>query len=635
MAIMYASTVIDIDKSNIEAYTLRGNCQEELGTIDSLEKAIEDFTIVCNRMKTEESSAILINIKNVLQENLQECIELAINSGKHQEALSNLNRALKIETGDENTTASLYFTRASVHFKEECFKEAIKDLKSCLEINQEDVAAYRLRAKCYHKIGNYLDAIKDLGVAFEQNSSQLKEDSAALYLRAQCYHKLGNYEDAIKDLGVICEENQSLNKEDSTAYYLRAQCYQKLDNYEDAIKDLGIVCEQNPTEHNETIHQRLKQKLQQRIHNDVTNALKMENYNQAYDMCSKALNIKTKNKHLIAQLYCDQATAAYELKSYKEAFKDANLTLQNDQDNKKALIVRAKCYEQREMYEEAVSDYAILYENNSSTENKDNLENSKLILKQKMVKDGNNAFKTGNLEKAISHYTKALEIQTTNKRINIGIYYNRALMFFRKKKIGRAKLDLTNCIELDPQHIMAYNLKARCYEAQEKFSKAQDVYCKINDLQPCEENTRNIKKLYPKIQEKKYIEGQSALLKKEYNEAFSILSEAILIESENRNIMSKIYFHRAYALYRLKKYNESVEDCSSALEFDSSLINLYKLRAKCYHELEKYEEAVNDFEKLFSMDKTQENEKMLSDAKKMLPKEMLNSAMRRQPKDQA
>ncbi|CAL4069278.1 unnamed protein product [Meganyctiphanes norvegica] len=667
-AIMYASTAIAIDKSNIEAYTLRGKCHEELGNLDSLEKAIEDFLIVCNRNKTKENCAMLNNIRNVFQKRLQECSEVAINAGEYQEALIHLNKALQIETEDENTTASLYYTMASAHAKEKNFEMAIMYASTAIDIDTSNIEAYTLRGKCHEERGN-LDsmekAIEDFVIVY--NSIKTKETCAMLnnirnvlnkklqecsevainageyqealiylnralqietedenttaslyYTMASVHAKEECYEEAITDLKSCLE----INKEDCAAYHLRAQCYQKLGNYENAIKDLGILCEQNPTVYNTNNYQSAKQELQKTLYNDVTNALKMQKYNQAYLLCNKALAIKTKNKRLTAEIYYDRAAAAYELKRYHEAFEDASFLLQNYPDYSQAYFIRAKCYEQHEMYEEAISDYQSLYINESSTENYDNLENAKLMHKIKRKKDGNIAYKAGKLDEAIKHYNQALEIKTTNKDTDANIYYNRALTFYHKRMIERAMQDLITCIEQDSQYVKAYKLKAKCYEEQEKFTYAKNVYSKIDLIQPCEENIRNIERLKAIINQKsKYLEGKSAFDRKDYNEALSILSEAVDIESENQCITSKIYYQRAYALYRLKKYNQSIEDCSTALELNSMLIKSLQLRARCYCRIENYTEAVKDFETFFEMDPTEENEKML------------DSAMRNQPRD--
>ena len=67
---------------------------------------------------------------------------------------------------------------------------------------------------------------------------------------------------------------------------------------------------------------------------------------------------------------------------------------------------------------------------------------------------------------------------------------------------------------------------------------------------------------------------------------------------------------------QLKRLEDSVKDCSSALELDENYFKAVMRRAKSYMDLEKYEEAVRDYETAHRMERcNHEARQMLQQAK--------------------
>ena len=74
---------------------------------------------------------------------------------------------------------------------------------------------------------------------------------------------------------------------------------------------------------------------------------------------------------------------------------------------------------------------------------------------------------------------------------------------------------------------------------------------------------------------------------------------------------------------KLKKWNQAIADCTSAITLDDSYLKAYLRRAKCYMELEKYEDAIRDYERLHRMDRSNfEYRQLLSQAKNELKKSL-------------
>ena len=105
--------------------------------------------------------------------------------------------------------------------------------------------------------------------------------------------------------------------------------------------------------------------------------------------------------------------------------------------------------------------------------------------------------------------------------------------------------------------------------------------------------------------------------------AFTLYSEALLVDLQNKATNAKLFFNRATVAGKLKKWNQAIADCTSAIALDESYVKAYLRRAKCYMELEKYEDAIRDYERLHRMDRGNfEYRQLLSQAKNELKKSL-------------
>ena len=74
--------------------------------------------------------------------------------------------------------------------------------------------------------------------------------------------------------------------------------------------------------------------------------------------------------------------------------------------------------------------------------------------------------------------------------------------------------------------------------------------------------------------------GNEAFTKGRYEDALSIYSEALEIDPLNKNTNAKLYYNRALVDAKLKKMDSAIEDCTKAIELDSSYLKAYLKRAK-------------------------------------------------------
>jgi DnaJ family protein C protein 7 len=108
-------------------------------------------------------------------------------------------------------------------------------------------------------------------------------------------------------------------------------------------------------------------------------------------------------------------------------------------------------------------------------------------------------------------------------------------------------------------------------------------------------------------------EGNKAYTAGRLEEAYSLYTEALVIDPSNKSINAKLFYNRAMVCSRLGRFNEAVADCSSALKLDENYQKAFLHRARCYMKLKDFEKAVSDYEKAFSTDKSRETKRLFEE----------------------
>lgn len=120
-------------------------------------------------------------------------------------------------------------------------------------------------------------------------------------------------------------------------------------------------------------------------------------------------------------------------------------------------------------------------------------------------------------------------------------------------------------------------------------------------------------------------EGDKAHAAGRYKEAYDIYTKALQIEPNNNSVNTKLFVSRAMVCSKLGRFNEAVDDCSSALKLDENNRKARLQRAKCYMELKDFDKAVRDYEKAFKNDKSRESLRLFENAKLALEKSKDNN----------
>ena len=84
----------------------------------------------------------------------------------------------------------------------------------------------------------------------------------------------------------------------------------------------------------------------------------------------------------------------------------------------------------------------------------------------------------------------------------------------------------------------------------------------------------------------------------DYNGSIKIFTEAIELNPQN----GLAYYGRAYAYDDLKNYQQAIEDCSKAVQFDNPrLIDAYNNRGEAYRKSGNYKQAIADYDKAIEL----------------------------------
>lgn len=114
---------------------------------------------------------------------------------------------------------------------------------------------------------------------------------------------------------------------------------------------------------------------------------KVRDYQAAYDLYTKALEVDPDNNALNAMLYCNRAAAGSKLKKTSESIMDCTRAIQIDSTYLKAYVRRARLYSEVEDYESAVRDLEKAAEIDETPEIRRELRQAKMELKKSKRKN--------------------------------------------------------------------------------------------------------------------------------------------------------------------------------------------------------------------------------------------------------
>jgi len=211
-----------------------------------------------------------------------------------------------------------------------------------------------------------------------------------------------------------------------------------------------------------------------KLKGDAAAAYNSKDFRKALYYTQKCLEIATHCN----QLKTSRAECLAFLGRYPEAQEAANSVLQFDNLNADAIYVRGLC-----LYYEDNVDRAFTHFTQVLRFAPDHVKAKEIYKKAKSLKqkkeEGNTAFKAGQLEQAYYLYSEALCIDPLNRSTNSKLYFNRATVSAKQKKLAQCIADCTKAIELDANYTKAYLRRAKSYMDTEEYEEAVRDYEKI------------------------------------------------------------------------------------------------------------------------------------------------------------
>ncbi|CAI6333188.1 unnamed protein product [Periconia digitata] len=168
-----------------------------------------------------------------------------------------------------------------------------------------------------------------------------------------------------------------------------------------------------------------------------------------------------------------------------EAQNIAMSLLRNNNQDPEALVLRGRALYMQGDNEKAIQHFRQAL--SCDPDFKDAVKYLRMVQKLERTKEeGNASFKSGRIQEAIDTYTKALDIDTSNKNTNSKILQNRALCYTRLKKWTPAIADCDKALELDPSYTKARKTRAKALGESGNWEEAARELKSIQEANPSE-----------------------------------------------------------------------------------------------------------------------------------------------------
>lgn len=177
-----------------------------------------------------------------------------------------------------------------------------------------------------------------------------------------------------------------LDSTSADAIYVRGLCFYYTDNLDKGIKHFELTLQLDP-DHKKAKEMRTKSKTLKAIKEKGNVLFKSGRYRDAQAVYTEALQIDEFNKDINSKLLYNRALVNSKLNNLREAVDDCTKVLQINDKYLKALLLRARCHNDMEKFEECVNDYEAALQIQKTPEIKKLLRDAKFALKKSKRKD--------------------------------------------------------------------------------------------------------------------------------------------------------------------------------------------------------------------------------------------------------
>uniref|UniRef100_A0AAQ4Q1L4 J domain-containing protein n=1 Tax=Gasterosteus aculeatus aculeatus TaxID=481459 RepID=A0AAQ4Q1L4_GASAC len=335
-----------------------------------------------------------------------------------------------------------------------------------------------------------------------------------------------------------------------------------------------------------------------------------KDYSEAFNYYTKAIDASPRT----ASYYGNRAATLMMLFRFREALEDSQQAVRLDDCFMKGHLREGKCHLSlgNAMAANRCFKKVLELEPSNKEAQQENKSAETLLEYQRMADVG---FEKRDFRTVVFCMDRALALASACHRFKIIKAECLALL----GRYPEAQSVASDILRMDSTNADALYVRGLCLYYEDCIDKAVQFFVQALRMAPDHEKARLACRNAKALKAKKD-EGNQAFKSCSYQAAYQLYTEALTIDPNNIKTNAKLYCNRATAGAKLKKLNEAIDDCTSAIKLDDTYIKAYLRRAQCYMNTEQYEEAVRDYEKVYQTEKTSEHKHLLKNAQLELKK---------------
>lgn len=306
--------------------------------------------------------------------------------GDYKAALADARHAVQLDAGFEKgfvRIAKCCVALGDVTAAEQACKRVLELTPSSKAVALELQQCRLLRT--HAETGAACFAAGDYRTAVYHADSALKLAPASMrvkLLKAEYLALLGRVEEA-GDLAVACMQVEPANAD---AVYVRGLCLYYSDNLDKGLVHFQRVLTLDP-DHKMAREMRLRAKNLKERKETGNEQFSGGKYREALDTYTEALAVDALNREINAKLFSNRALVNVKLGNLMDAIRDCTSALAINASYLKPLLLRARCQNDMQNYEECVKDYELALKLDKTMQTKNLLKEAKLALKKSKRKD--------------------------------------------------------------------------------------------------------------------------------------------------------------------------------------------------------------------------------------------------------
>ncbi|KAL0849073.1 hypothetical protein ABMA28_013435 [Loxostege sticticalis] len=328
--------------------------------------------------------------------------------------------------------------------------------------------------------GNHLYKFKNYkgALAMYEEAIKLCPENAAYYgNRSACYMMLGLYKKALED----AQKAVTLDPTFTKGFIRIAKCCIALGDLSGGEQAVNRASELGGAEC--AASERRALESLRRLHEEGQRAMDAADYRRVVFCMDRCLDYSPS----CSKAKLKKAECLALLGRCQEAQEIANDSLRFDSLDAEAIYVRGLCLYFEDKDEQAFKHFQQVLR--LAPDHKKAMETYKRakLLKQKK-EEGNEAFKMGRWQQALTLYNEALTVDKNNKTVNAKLYFNKATVCAKLNQIKEAAEACTAALELDENYVKALLRRAKCYTELGDYEEAVKDYEKLYKIDKSKEN---------------------------------------------------------------------------------------------------------------------------------------------------